>query len=603
MSRYPDAHRDGGQGALHDDRERTKRVSGPGTMAADPARRRPRSQPGAAEPGWGGPAWAGPDRDAPARRGTVPGEPARGRSGQQQRASASLGPGGRGRGGAGRGTAARPGRRWGGLPAIGGSYLLTWAAIGVTTILVIASLSAYVAYRNVYDSIHHDDVTAAMLGKRPPKFDGSVNILVVGSDSRTGTHGKYGTGIDGARSDTSLLLHLSPDHKKAVVISFPRDSMVPVLKCLPDGQGHPGQQAQPGQSEMLNSAYSYGGAACLWHTLEQTTGIFIDHFAEVNFAGFQSIVNDVGGVKVCLPFAIKDPASGLDLTAGVHNVTGAQALAFVRERHIGYGSDLQRIQRQQYFLASAMQKVKQTNILSNPQRIYSVVHDVAKSLTTDSGLTLQTMAAIAGSAQGLSSGGLQFVSVPVVPDPADPLNRVDWAQPDATQLFSAVAHDTKLPKVSKSKHAKSAASKPATISPAKVQVNVLNGSGTEGLAGTTATGLTGRGFTVIGTGNAPGTSYTSTIIQYGPASDVALANTLKAQLGQADVQQSASVQPGTVSLILGSDFTGLPSPKAKASSSAMSSLSKDYGGISASTNICQDSAAFAGPDTPSMFTP
>ncbi len=401
-----------------------------------------------------------------------------------------------------------------------------------------------------------------------------------------------------------MLLHIAPDHKQALVVSFPRDSMVPVLQCLPDGNGHPGQQAAPGQSEMLNSTYSFGGAACLWKTLEQTTHIHIDHFVEVNFSGFKSIVNDVGGVKVCLPFAINDPASGLNLTAGVHNVNGTQALAFVRERHVGLGSDLQRIQRQQYFLASAMQKIKHTNVLSDPTRLYAVIHDVAQSLTTDSGLTLTDMASIAYGMRGLSSGGLQFISVPVVPDPLDPNNRVDWAQPQAAQLFTAIARDTQLSKAIKdAKHAHTKKTAPTPkISPAKVQVNVLDGSGTVGVAGTTATALTGRGFNVIGTGNAPNFSYTSTVIEYSSASDLAAANTLKAQVGQAQLQQSAAATPGTISLILGSDFTGLTSPKAKAaSSSAVSGLSKSYGGISGNANICKDSAAFAGPDTPSMF--
>lgn len=512
--------------------------------------------------------------------------------------SASTPPPASGRRGGGSGRR-RGGRR---LASLGPHPAAKITAIVATVAVTIAALAAYIAYRNVYDSIRHDNVTAAMLGKRPPKLNGSVNILVIGSDSRAGTHGRYGRGIYGSRSDTTMLLHISPDHRKAVVISFPRDSMVPVLRCLPDGHGHQGQQAAPGQREMLNATFSAGGAPCLWKTLEQTTGIRIDHFVEVNFAGFKSIVNDVGGVKVCLPFPIKDPASGLNLTAGVHTVDGAQALAFVRERHIGEGSDLQRIQRQQYFLASAMQKIKQTNILGDPARIYAVIHDVARSLTVDSGLTPATMAAIASSVRGLSSKALRFLSVPVVPDPSDPGARVDWAQPQAGQLFSAIAHDTRLPKTRAKGRGHPAKPKPApTVKPAQVNVDVLDGSGTAGVAATTAAGLTSRGFNVVGTGNAPSFGYTTTIIQYGPAADLPAANVLKAQVGQAEIQQSASVQPGTVNLILGSDFIGLASHPAKSGGSSVNSLAKNYGGITGNTNICKDSAAFAGPDTPSMF--
>ena len=101
-----------------------------------------------------------------------------------------------------------------------------------------------------------------------------------------------------------MLLHIPPTHNGAIVISFPRDTMVPIYQCANDGQGHHGQQAQLGGLEQLNWTFSYGGPACLWKTLEQVTRSHIDHFVEVDFSGFQSIVNDVGGVPVCLPYAI-----------------------------------------------------------------------------------------------------------------------------------------------------------------------------------------------------------------------------------------------------------------------------------------------------------
>src|SRR5215472_9106249 len=140
--------------------------------------------------------------------------------------------------------------------------------LGILTALTVTliSLTAYAAYRNVYDSIHHIDVTSGQLGHRPPKLDGSTNILIIGSDSRSGTRG-FGRGIDGSRSDTSMLLHIPPNHDGAIVVSFPRDTMVPIYQCDADGQGHPGQQAQPANIEQLNWTFSYGGAACLWKTV------------------------------------------------------------------------------------------------------------------------------------------------------------------------------------------------------------------------------------------------------------------------------------------------------------------------------------------------
>ncbi|HEY5989167.1 MAG TPA: LCP family protein, partial [Streptosporangiaceae bacterium] len=263
-----------------------------------------------------------------------------------------------------------------------GHPVLTSLAVITTVALVAVSLGAYIVYRKTVGAIHHENVTSGMLGPRPPKLNGSLNLLVIGSDSRAGMQGKYGH-IAGSRSDTAMLLHISPTHQRAVVLSFPRDSMVPVYACSPDAHGHAGQQEVPGQLEQLNATFSAGGAPCLWKTLEQTTHIHIDHFVEVNFLSFQQIVNDIGGVPVCLPYPVNDWRSHLRLSAGRHVIRGAEALAFVRVRHIGLGSDLQRIQRQQFFLASAVQQVKKSGVLTSPTGLLHLVHDVANSLTTD----------------------------------------------------------------------------------------------------------------------------------------------------------------------------------------------------------------------------
>lgn len=467
------------------------------------------------------------------------------------------------------------------------------AALCVTSVVVIASLWAYVAYRNVYDAIHREDVTSQMLGPRPPKLNGSLNVLMIGSDSRKGTHGKYGRGVQGARSDTAMLLHISPTHKLATVLSFPRDSMVPVYKCLPDGQGHMGQQAAPGQVERLNATFSYGGAPCLWKTLEQTTHLHIDHFMEVNFLSFKKIVNDIGGVPVCLPYPIHDYRSGLRLSRGRHVVNGSQALAFVRVRHVGDGSDLERIKRQQLFLAAVARKVRKSGLLSNPTKTYGLVHDVAGSLTVDSGLSLTTMYAVANALRNLSTTSLDFISVPVVPYPGDPQAEVQWA-PTASGLFSAIAHDNHILKAAGNarKGAKPKASPAPTVDPSEVQVQVLNGSGTQGAAGTAASDLTSRGFTVTGQGNAPTFGYTSNVIEYGSASQLPEVNTLKKQVPDATVKKVPGMGPGAVSLIIGSNFNGL-SGQGPGHKQSVKNLGKNYGGINGNTSMCRDSAAWA----------
>ena len=479
-------------------------------------------------------------------------------------------------------------------PVLGAHPVLGLAAIISTVLVVGVSLIAYAAVRNVYDGINHETITAQMLGHRPPKLNGSTNILLIGSDSRAGTKG-YGSFVQGSRSDTSMLLHISPDHAHAYVISFPRDSMVPVYGCLSDHQGHPGQSAAPGSTERLNATFSDGGAPCLWKTLEQTTHIRIDHFVEVGFGSFKTIVNDVHGIDVCLPFPIRNWRAHLYLSAGRHKVYGAQALAFVRLReNIGDGSDLERIQRQQIFLASAMQKIKQTNLLGD----YKVLADAAHAVTTD--LTLTNMLSIANAMKSLNPSSLRFITVPVVPDPLDPAATVDWAQPQADTLFSALSHDNHIYKAVKAargagkKKGKSA----ATVSPSQVQLEVLNGSGTAGLAGTTATGLSGRGFNVIGTGDAANFTYANSVIQYSSASQIPEVNTLKKEVPGAQVQKASGLQAGTIALVIGSKFAGLTGGKAKKGPSVATLNTSNYQTITANQNICKDNSAFSGPLSP-----
>src|SRR6266516_5667117 len=476
-------------------------------------------------------------------------------------------------------------------PLLGPHPVLGAAAIISTVLVVAVSLVAYAAVRDVYDGINHEAVTAQMLGNRPPKLNGSTNILLIGSDSRAGTDGKFGKDVLGARSDTTMLLHIAPDHAHAYVISFPRDSVVPTYNCFPDQQGHPGQTAQPGVLEPLNATFSDGGAPCLWKTLEQTTHIHIDHFVEVGFNSFKAIVNDVHGINVCLPFPIRNYQAHLHLAAGLHKVYGAQALAFVRLReNIGDGSDLQRIQRQQLFLASAMQKIKQTNLLGD----YKVIKDAADAVTTD--LSLTDMLGIANSMKGLSTKSVRFISVPVMPYSLNE-NQVQWQDPQAGDLFSAIAHDNHILKSAKA--GKGKASPAPTVSPSKVQLEVLNGSGTVGVASTAASGLTNLGFNVIGTGDAPnGFSYTDSVIEYSSASQLPAVNTLKKQVAGVRVRQVTTLQAGTLSLILGSKFTGLAGSQPASKPSVATLNSNNFQGISASQNICKDSAAFDGPNSP-----
>jgi LCP family protein required for cell wall assembly len=509
-------------------------------------------------------------------------------------------------------------------PRTGKRHVLRWVAVAAVIIIGAGTLTAYLKYRAVYDSITRVTVPGQALGRRPPVYStNSLNILVYGSDSRKGLtpHEQYilRTGDDQTdNTDTIMVVHISPGRQRLTVMSIPRDTMVPVYEC-DRGPGYTGQQADPGGEVMINSLLQIGGPTCLWKTVEQATGIRINHFIGIGMLGFVKVVNDLGGVNVCVPYKVNDPVSGLDLKAGEQHITGIQALAFWRTREdIGTGSDLERIQRDQFMSAQVVKGVLGGGLLSNPLRLLSVVTDAASSMTTDSGMSVSDLVEIAESFHDLSSENVQFITVPNQPWTQNP-NRIQFEQPQAGQVFSAIAHDTTVPKTSPASASPTGGAQVLTTSPSKVKVEVLNGSGSADVAARAATGLTSRGFDVTGTGDAGSFAYTNSVIEYSSAAEVAEVNTLKKEISNVTDLLDASLKPGAVELILGADFTSLnpqvssstsaqPSPASSASASVspsasppasgISSLAQSNGGITAAAPCASDGSAFAGPLSP-----
>jgi LCP family protein required for cell wall assembly len=481
--------------------------------------------------------------------------------------------------------------------------IAAWTSTVMVSVLVAGALVAYAKYRADWDSIQRVNVEG-LIGKQPPKLNNAENILVLGSDTRLHQHGIGGTvaGAPGARSDTLMLLHISPGHHDVTVMSVPRETVVPVIGCKPS-HGAEGQTAEPGQVQLINAALNNGGPACTWKTFEHVTDIHVDHFIELDFTGFEKIIDDIGGVKVCLPFAVDDSMSGLNLGKGPQHITGAQALAFWRTREdLGFGSDTQRIQRDQFLMAAIVQGIEHSGLLNSPSKIPGIISDAADAMTTDTGLDQNAMLQIAESMRGLTSKSVQFVTSPNVPWPSNQ-NDIEFQEPQAHELFEAIAHDNAVPKASK-KPAKGKSKKPstsvvaATTTPSKVNVSVLNGTSIGQLAATTGTGLTGRGFKVVGTGDATRSDYTKSVIEYATAADVPAANTLAGQFSDVELEQDSSLTPGTLTLIIGSTFTGLSTPHPASSGSAQPSIASIAAadqGIKGDTNICNDQAAFAGP--------
>jgi LCP family protein required for cell wall assembly len=483
------------------------------------------------------------------------------------------------------------------------TVVLSSLAVVVALVLVGGALAVYGTFRSDWNSIHRVDVSKDLqnLGtRRPPADPNALNILLIGSDSRAGANVKFGAEVQGQRSDSVMVLHIAPGAHQVDVLSFPRDSMVPILACAAE-DGAPGQVASPGNLEQINATFAFGGPGCLWETVEQTTGIHISDFIELTFTGFEHVIDDIGGVDVCLPVPVDDPDSKLDLTAGMHHVRGAEALAFWRARYIGEGSDLQRIQRDQFLMASLLQGIQRSGFTHSPTKILSVIQDVSSHgyVSTDTQLSESRMFTIADELRGLAPGAVQFVEIPTIPYPGDPTAWVEWEQPQAGTLFAAIAHDTTLPKAQKAKQPSQPDSPVLdSLSPAQVNVTVLNGSMTGGLATSTSAELTTAGYHVVGPPqDASSDTYTKSVIEYAGSADLPAARTLAESINDVTLQEDSSLTPGTVDLILGSSFTSVTAPAPATTPAAGSQdLASQYGGITGNVGICSDSAAFAGPD-------
>ena len=293
---------------------------------------------------------------------------------------------------------------------------------------MVTGLGAVWLYRHLNGNLNVLD-PSAQLSNRPDKVvvegpQEPLNVLVMGSDTRDGE----GNNIDdltggGERSDTTILLHLSADRKRAYGISIPRDSMVDRPECkTEDGETIPG-----GDQVMWNEAFALGGPACTIQQFEQLTGVRLDHFVVVDFEGFRGMVDAIGGVEMCIPEDIDDPAHGIHIEAGTRKLKGNEALNYVRARYVvGNGSDVGRMKRQQAFIASMANEVVSAGTLARPDRLVRFLDAATKSLTVDPGLkNVVKIAELGIQFKNIGLDKIQFITIPNMPDPSDP-NRLVW---------------------------------------------------------------------------------------------------------------------------------------------------------------------------------
>ncbi|MFF4176313.1 LCP family protein [Streptomyces sp. NPDC001750] len=376
-------------------------------------------------------------------------------------------------------------------------------------------------------------------GDRPPASTKGSNVLVIGSDARTGGNIALGGGDadDIGRSDTAFLLHTYADQKHAVAVSIPRDTLVDIPPCkLPDGSW-----SAPQSGAMFNAAYSVGetpegNPACTQNTVEKLTGLRVDHTVVVDFKGFAAMTEAVGGVQVCLPQDVYQrdlnphrPTRGKRIFAkGPQTVSGQQALDYVRIRHgIGDGSDIGRIKRQQAFVASLLKQIKSDGL--TPSKLLPLADAATRSMTVDPGLgTADKLVAFAMSMKDIDLHNTKFVTVPWKYQGA----RVAIVHPDADALWAALRADRTLDGQDaggSGKNGSAASPSPGAEAPASgadtpvsgtgVSVAVHNGTTVPGLAARAAEMLEGHGFTVTEATTATVRDQATTVIEYGPGQE------------------------------------------------------------------------------------
>lgn len=291
-------------------------------------------------------------------------------------------------------------------------------------LLVGGGIAGYLYYDHLNGNLNVTDVVGAGTGGF--KKDQPINILVIGTDKRTGAgNEKYGDKDSVGHADTTILFHVSKDRTNATALSIPRDLIANIPSCptkQPDGST---KTIAPTKGTRFNNSLGQEGrdAGCTMRTVKELTGIEVDHFMMADFNAVKTLSSAVGGVPVCLDKAVNDKeGSQLNLGPGEHRLEGEQALAFVRTRHgFGNNSDLDRIRMQQQFLGSMMREMKSKETLTSPKKFLSLAEAATKSLSVDSGIgSIAKLTDLAGELKNIDMKNITFTTMPVLDNPAEP---------------------------------------------------------------------------------------------------------------------------------------------------------------------------------------
>ena len=435
-------------------------------------------------------------------------------------------------------------------------------AVSMALAVVVGTGVAWGKIRSFESGINHISPIALGGGGE----DGAIDILLVGMDSRTDAHGNplseeelatLRAGDDEAtNTDTIILIRIPNNGESATAISIPRDSYVEApgvgkmkingvygsahfekLTELVEQDGMEQAQAEPQAAE--------AGREALIKTVASLTGVTVDHYAEIGLLGFSLITDALGGVNVCLRDAVYEPLSGADFPAGWQKLSGPQALSFVRQRHDLPRGDLDRVVRQQAVMASLAHDVISSKTLSSPSTLGRLQDAVQRSVVLSDGWNVMEFAE---QLQKLAAGNVAFATIPVLQengwsdDGMQSVVRIDAGE--VKDWVDGLLHDQDEGKTEE-----------LAYTPDKTTADVVNATDINGLASAVSQVLTTKGFAPGNTGNHEGAPVTGSQVQAAKADDLG-AQAISKDLGGLPIVEDASVAPGSVRVVLASDYTG-----------------------------------------------
>ncbi|WP_445527280.1 LCP family protein [Streptomyces cyslabdanicus] len=462
--------------------------------------------------------------------------------------------------------------------------VLRWSSTVLALVILGTAGAGYLYYQHLNGNIRKGERSSSdsKAHRTQPNAAGQtpVNILLIGSDSRNSDAnvalgGSRNTRGTPPRGDVQMLIHLAADRKSAAVVSIPRDTRVAIPKCTDPETG----KVYPPVNAIINESLARGGSGCTLATWESLTGVYIDHWMTIDFAGVVKMADAIGGVEVCVNQNVWDhptPAapggSGLKLTAGKHKVKGKQALQWLRTRH-AWGSDLLRARAQHMYMNSMIRTLQSQNVFTDSGRLMGLAEAATKSLEVSEEIgTVEKLYHLAMQLKTVPTDRITMTTMPNVPDPQDD-NHVLPDGAAATKVWKMLRDDVPFDDKGPAPDAKkgtdgSAADRTPSVPADRLGVLVQNATRTAtqdpvgGRAREIVQELAGKGFTRAAADTSPALSEEETLVRY-PSGDLeGDAQSVAKALGipLSSVRKSTDVSGVTV--VVGADWrTGSTYPK------------------------------------------